>query len=190
MPGGIRPVVAGAGRPRVPAGGALLPRGFDAGRDRRRERRRARRASQLDAGRRRSSRASLAQARVALQAEPRIDAVLIDAATDIARSAGASRPRGHLSMACAAVMDDAATKGFLTLPAQPGLIEAIAAELADNSCELVFEDGHAAAPGAGAPGRARRRQRADHRRERHRQGDAGALRAPAQPPERSSASSR
>jgi len=81
--------------------------------------------------------ASMAQARVALQAGPRIDAILIDTASDIARSwcvaAAMSKP-------CAAVVHDARAKGFLTLPAEPVLLDAIAAELVDGSCELVSED--------------------------------------------------
>jgi DNA-binding NtrC family response regulator len=81
--------------------------------------------------------ASLAQARVALQALPRIDAILIDAASDIARSSCAA---AAMSEPCAAVVDDARAKGFLTLPAEPALIEAIAAELVDGSCELMSED--------------------------------------------------
>ena len=81
--------------------------------------------------------ASMAQARVALQAGPRIDAILIDTASDIARSwcvaAAMSKP-------CAAVVHDARAKGFLTLPAEPVLLDAIAAELVDGPCELVSED--------------------------------------------------
>lgn len=38
------------------------------------------------------------------------------------------------------MIDDAGTKGFLPLPAQPGPVEAIATKLVDHSCELVFED--------------------------------------------------
>ena len=81
--------------------------------------------------------ADLAQARVALQAGPRIDAILIDAVTDITRSgctvAATSEP-------CAAFMDDAAAKGFLTLRPESGLIDAVTAELVNHSCELVSED--------------------------------------------------
>jgi two-component system, response regulator FlrC len=45
-----------------------------------------------------------------------------------------------LSDGCAAMIGDAAAKSFLALPAEPGLVEAIAAELVDDWCELVFED--------------------------------------------------
>jgi two-component system, response regulator FlrC len=38
------------------------------------------------------------------------------------------------------MIDRAGAKGFVALPAEPGVVEAIAAELADASCELMFED--------------------------------------------------
>ena len=38
------------------------------------------------------------------------------------------------------MIDAARAKGFLALPAEPALVEAIAAEFADGSCELVSED--------------------------------------------------
>jgi two-component system, response regulator FlrC len=85
----------------------------------------------------------LAQARGALQAEPGIDAILVDAASDIARSrrvAAHGCPATDLSNGCAAVIDDTGPKGFLALPAKPGLVEAIAADLVDDSCTLMFED--------------------------------------------------
>jgi two-component system, response regulator FlrC len=85
----------------------------------------------------------LAQARVALQAEPGIDAILVDAASDIARSrrvAAHGCPATDLSNGCAVVIDDTGPKGFLALPAKPGLVEAIASGLVDDSCALVFED--------------------------------------------------
>jgi two-component system response regulator FlrC len=81
--------------------------------------------------------ADLAQARVALQAGPRIDAILIDAATDITRS---GFPAAATSEPCAAFMDDAAAKGFLMLRPESGLIDAVTAELVNNSSELVSED--------------------------------------------------
>jgi two-component system response regulator FlrC len=87
--------------------------------------------------------ASLTQARTALQGEPCIDAILIDATSDIARSrnvVAAGCAATTLPDGCAAVTDEAGAKGFLALPAEPGLVEAIIAELADASCELVFED--------------------------------------------------
>jgi two-component system response regulator FlrC len=69
--------------------------------------------------------------------------MLIDAASNVARSrrvVAAGRPATALSNGCAAVIDDA-SEGFVALPAEPGLVEAIAAEFVDDSCELVFEDG-------------------------------------------------
>ena len=72
--------------------------------------------------------ASLAQARAALHVEPRIEAILIDAASEIARSrhvVAARWPAPALSDACAAMIDDAGAKGFVALPAEPGLVEAI-----------------------------------------------------------------
>ena len=38
------------------------------------------------------------------------------------------------------MIDHAGAKGFVALPAEPGVVEAIAAEPVDASCELVFED--------------------------------------------------
>jgi two-component system response regulator FlrC len=87
--------------------------------------------------------ASLAQARLALQAEPSFDAVLIDDASDIARSrrvVATGCPSRALSDGRTAVIDDAGAKGFLAVPAKLGLVEAIAAEPLDGSCELVFRD--------------------------------------------------
>jgi two-component system response regulator FlrC len=87
--------------------------------------------------------ASLAQARAALQAEPRIDAILIDAASDIAGSshlAATGCPATVLADGCAAAIDRTHPEGFLALAAEPGLVEALAAELVDDSCELVFQD--------------------------------------------------
>ena len=65
----------------------------------------------------------------------------------------------------------AGAREFLPLPPEPALIAAILAAVGDERRELVFED-----PAMrellrhGAPDRALGRQRADHRRERHRQG--------------------
>jgi two-component system, response regulator FlrC len=87
--------------------------------------------------------ASLAQARLALQGESSFDAILIDDASDIARSrrvVGAGCPSRALSDGRATVIDDAGARGFLALPAKPGLVEAIAAEPLDGSCDLVFRD--------------------------------------------------
>jgi DNA-binding NtrC family response regulator len=85
----------------------------------------------------------LAQVRVALQAEPGIDAIPVAAAphsTKSRRVASHRCPATDLSDGCAAVIDDTGRKGFLALPAKPGLVEAIAADLVDDSCALVFED--------------------------------------------------
>jgi len=86
---------------------------------------------------------SLAQARVALQAEPRIEAILIDAASNVARSgrvAAAGYQRTDRPDAWAVVVGAAGTKGFLAPPAEPGLVDAIAADAVDDSCELVSVD--------------------------------------------------
>jgi hypothetical protein len=80
--------------------------------------------------------ADLAQARVALQTGPRIDAILIDAVTDITKSGGTV---AATSEPCAAFVDDAAAKGFLTLRPESGL-DAVDAELVNHSCERVSED--------------------------------------------------
>ena len=66
---------------------------------------------------------SVAHARLALLAEPHIDAVLIDATSDLARAeqvAAAGLPVTERSDALAAAIDAARAKGFLVLPAEPG----------------------------------------------------------------------
>jgi two-component system response regulator FlrC len=87
---------------------------------------------------------SLIEARIALQTGPRIVAILIDAASDVARSqrvatvkqVAMTDPDGCLT----AVIAEAATKGFVSLPAEPEFIEALASEPAEHSSELMFED--------------------------------------------------
>jgi two-component system response regulator FlrC len=49
-------------------------------------------------------------------------------------------PAAAISKTGAAVIDDVQAKGFLALPAKPALVDAIAAERVDGSCELVSED--------------------------------------------------
>ena len=134
---------AGARRARLgPA--ASSPCFLHADRDRRHERRRARARERAGGARRRlSSRNQPRAGKGALQAEPRFDTILIDAASDIARwrrvvAAGWAAPAQ--SDGRAAAIDDAGAKGFLALPAEPGPVEAIATEPVDNSCELVFEE--------------------------------------------------
>ncbi|HEX5079167.1 MAG TPA: sigma-54 dependent transcriptional regulator [Geminicoccaceae bacterium] len=86
---------------------------------------------------------SLAHARLALLAEPHIDAILIDAASDVARSghvAAAGCPGTDRSDALAAATDAARARGFLVLPAEPGLVDALAADAVHDPCELVSVD--------------------------------------------------
>ena len=79
--------------------------------------------------------------------------------------------------------DQGRAREFLPLPPEPELIAAILAAVGDERRELVSEDPAmsellAMARQIAPVGR----QRADHRRERHRQGDGRALRASPQPP--------
>jgi DNA-binding NtrC family response regulator len=80
---------------------------------------------------------NLAEARAALQTEPQIDAVLVDAA---AAMAVFGRVAEAASMPCSALMEDARTHGFLVLPAGPGVVDAFAAEAVDGPRELLSED--------------------------------------------------
>ena len=96
-----------------------------------------------------------------------------------------------LTPAAAVAAIKAGAREFLPLPPEPELIAAILAAVGDDRRELVFEDPRmrellAMARQIAPLGR----QRADHRRERHRQGDARALRASPQPPGASGRSSR
>ena len=72
----------------------------------------------------------------------------------------------------------AGAKEYIPLPPDPELIAAVLAAVADDARELVYRDEAMAKRGqARAADRRLRRLGADHRRIRHRQGGAGALRA-------------
>ena len=86
----------------------------------------------------------------------------------------------------------AGAKEYIPLPPDPELIAAVLAAVADDTRELIYrDDAMARVVKLAQQIAARRRLRADHRRKRHRQGSAGALRArplAAAPRSRSSAS--
>ena len=71
----------------------------------------------------------------------------------------------------------AGAKEYIPLPPDPELIAAVLAAVADDSRDLIYRDEAMAQGGqARAADRGLRRLGADHRRIRHRQGSAGALR--------------
>jgi two-component system, response regulator FlrC len=87
--------------------------------------------------------AGLARALAFLQGNPAIAAILIDAASDIARAkrvVAAEDPAVAVADVHPTVIEAAGANGFLVLPADRGLLEAIAAALVGSSCALVFED--------------------------------------------------
>ncbi len=72
----------------------------------------------------------------------------------------------------------AGAKEYIPLPPDPELIAAVLAAVADDHRDFIYRDDAMAQRGeARAADRAERRLGADHRRVRHRQGSAGALRA-------------
>lgn len=86
--------------------------------------------------------ASVAEVRAALQLGSRIDAVLIDSASDIAafQQVGAARCGGTVGSDMArTVVLEAGARGFLVVPAEPALFEAIAADPC-YSGELASDD--------------------------------------------------
>ena len=186
-----RPASLGAGVMRVLIVGAHS----DGDRDRDRDGDRAGRAAAPRARRRRPALDELRAGRGA-------ELMLIDVAADIGRPDPGARARERIFVPVVAygVRTDAraavaavraGAREFLPLPPDPELIAAILAAVGDDRRELVFEDpAMHEVLGAGAPDRAVRGERADHRRERHRQGDAGALRPSPQPPRRAQPSSR
>jgi DNA-binding NtrC family response regulator len=87
--------------------------------------------------------ASLAEARIALQGGPRIDAILVDAASEVADSKYIVATGGGLAIGpgdVSAILDHALARGFLVLPADPELVETIAQEIAGDQCGLVCDD--------------------------------------------------
>ena len=117
------------------------------------------------------------------------DLLLVDVAVDI-RALVASLEAEHIHVpivACGTSTDaraavaaiHAGAKEYIPLPPDPELIAAVLAAVADDHRDLVYRDeAMARVVKLATADRAVRRLGADHRRIRHRQGGAGALRAP------------
>ena len=126
------------------------------------------------------------QALAVLRSGRGADLLMVDVALDIRDLVTRlDAERIHVPIVACGVTNDAraavtaihaGAKEYIPLPPDPELIAAVLAAVADDARELIYRDDAMAERGQARPADRRlRRLGADHRRERHRQGSAGAL---------------